>query len=106
MRKLDALNRIYHRPPTNEHIERDFRKALYEAWLAVGALHEFLEALHKDGLLTDGPECSAERALDDLVKVIDRLDPDLDCDFVLDLPAVPKLPKELTDLLQAKETRQ
>jgi hypothetical protein len=51
MRKLDALSKLYTRPPLNAHIERDFGKALHDADLALGELREFLSAMHQDGLL-------------------------------------------------------
>jgi hypothetical protein len=51
MRKLDALNNLYLRPPLNEHIERDFSKALQDALPALDELHRYLSALHQDGLL-------------------------------------------------------
>jgi hypothetical protein len=86
MRKLHALNKLYKRPPLNEHIERDFRRDLHDAWLAVACLYDFLKACHKDGLLSS-PCTSVERALKDLKEARDRLDQDRDCDFELDLPA-------------------
>jgi hypothetical protein len=85
-RNLKALNELYRRPPTNEHLERDFKRELYHAWLNVANLYDFLEACHKDGIL-DSPYTSAERALKDLAECRDRLDQDLDCDFELDLTA-------------------
>jgi hypothetical protein len=85
MRKLDALNKLYHRPPLNEHIERDFHKHLHDAWLEVACLYDYLEVLAKDGLLSC-PCTSVERALKDLAEARDRLDEELDCDFELDLP--------------------
>jgi hypothetical protein len=85
MRKLDALNKLYHRPPTNEHIERDFHKELHDAWLAVACLYDYLEALHKDDLLYC-PNNFVETALEDLKEVRDRLGQDQGCYFELDLP--------------------
>jgi hypothetical protein len=85
MRKLDALNKLYHRPPTNEHIERDFHKELQDAWLAVACLYDYLEALHKDDLLYC-PNNFVETALEDLKEVRDRLGQDQGCYFELDLP--------------------
>ena len=86
MRKLDALNKLYLQPPTNEHIERDFRKHLYDAWTAIDELYDYLEACHQDDVL-ECPYTSVERALNDLKEARDRLDPCGECDFELDLPA-------------------
>ena len=85
-RNLTALNKLYQHPPTNEHLERDFKRELYHAWLNVATLYDFLEACHKDGIL-DSPCTSAEQALKDLAECRDRLDQDLWCDFELVLPA-------------------
>jgi hypothetical protein len=85
-RKLTALSKLYQRPPTNEHLERDFKRDMDFAWLAVAELYNFLEACHKDGIL-ESPTTSVEQALKDLAECRDRLDQDLWCDFELDLPA-------------------
>jgi hypothetical protein len=89
MRKLDALNKLYMRPPLNEHIERDFHKHLHDAWLALACLYDFLEACDKDGLLY-GPYSGTERQLRELARVRDGLDQEhefYECDWALDLPA-------------------
>jgi hypothetical protein len=86
-RNLTALNKLYQRPPTNEHIERDFHKRFYDAWREVTCLYDYLEACHQDGLLI-GISASAERLLKELAQVRDSLDQDTGCwDLDLDLPA-------------------
>jgi hypothetical protein len=85
MRKLGALNKLHPRPPLNEHIEQSFRENLHGAWLAVACLYDYLEVLHQDGVLYC-PYAGIERALKDLAETRDRLDPNGDCDFELDLP--------------------
>jgi len=86
MRKLTALNKLYIHPPTNEHIERDFKRNLDEAWSAVSDLYDFLVALHQDGLLISYT-MTEERALKSLAETRDGLDREL-CggEFELDLP--------------------
>jgi hypothetical protein len=95
-RHVDGLSKLYQRYPTNEEIERDLGSYQYDACVAIQELHDYLEACHKDGLLKGN--MPAEQVLDKLQDIVCYIADDGWTDFELNLP---KLPKELTDLLTA-----
>ena len=96
-RHPDGLSKHYERYPTNEEIERGLGNRQFIACFAIQELHDFLLACHKDGLLkVKGTE--AEAILEKLEYFTCHIDSGGAYDFELDLP---KLPKELTDLLHS-----
>jgi hypothetical protein len=95
MRKLTALTKLYRRTPTSEEIKNDFDSRVYDAWVAVNELHEYLSACHKDGLLW-GIARSPDKVLKDLADVWVWLGRG-EGDFELDLRPEPTLvPDEWT----------
>jgi hypothetical protein len=85
MTKLTALTKLYRRTPTSEEIKNDFGSHVYDAWVAINELHDFLEACHKDGLLW-GIARSPDKVLEDFADVRDGLlDGNGESDFELDL---------------------
>jgi len=85
-RKLTALNKLYHHPPTNKEIRSDFDLHMIDAWVAINDLCDFLGACHKDRVLI-GVCADAGYALKDLAEMWDRLANYGADEFYLDLPA-------------------
>jgi hypothetical protein len=86
MRKLTALNELYHHPPTNEEIEDGFRRAMHHAWLELSNLYGLMEACQKDGVLINR-YCPVAKALKEMRQVCDMIN--LDWGWELNLPPDP-----------------
>jgi len=92
MRKRE-IDEFYRRPPTSEEIDQDLQRRLFRAWQELTNLHEYLSALHQDGLLEhlgDGLEYlsreKVEAALKELWEFREKVDPHLG-GFDVGLPA-------------------
>jgi hypothetical protein len=100
-RNPDGLSKLYQRYPTNEEIERDLGSHQYDACAAIQELRDYLLACHRDGLFKGTAAMPAEKVLDKLEDIVCYIADDGQIEFELDLP---KLPKELTGLLQTRAT--